>query len=165
MSDMQALLEAGREAAEKIGFKPIEQSFEELKKVIDEIKEGGGTALRPALSTSVGIARKFPGAEVIICTDGEPNSGVGSLGSGGTGDIKFYQNIGQEALISESTISVIGIEGQECAMEHLSQCADKTNGTVNILHPSELIRQLRIISQNPTIASNVSVKFLMHPSL
>ena len=47
----------------------------------------------------------------------------------------------------------------------MSQCADKTNGTVNILHPSELIRQLRIISQNPTIASNVSVKFLMHPSL
>ena len=165
MSDMQALLEAGREAAEKTGFKPIEQSFEDLKKVIDEIKEGGGTALGPGLSTSVGIARKFPGAEVIICTDGEPNSGVGSLGSGGTGDIKFYQNIGQEALISESTISVIGIEGQECAMEHLSQCADKTNGTVNILHPSELIRQLRIISQNPTIASNVSVKFFLHPSL
>ena len=164
-SNMQALLEAGSEAAEKSGFKPIDQSYEDLKRVIGTIKEGGGTALGPGLSTSVGIAKKFPGAEVIICTDGEPNTGVGSLGSGGTGDIKFYQEIGQEALISESTISVIGIEGQECAMEHLSQCADKTNGTVNILHPMELIRQLRLIGQNPTIASNVSVKFLLHPSL
>ena len=163
--NMQALLNAGSEAAEKSGFKPIEQSFDNLKKVIEDIKEGGGTALGPGLSTSVGIAKKFPGAEVIICTDGEPNSGVGTLSSGGTGDTQFYQEIGQEALISESTISVIGIEGQECAMEHLSQCSDKTNGTVNILHPMELIRQLRLIGQNPTIASNVSVKFFLHPSL
>ncbi|KAI6649811.1 hypothetical protein LOD99_6600 [Oopsacas minuta] len=164
-SDMQSLLKAGTELAMKTGFLPIESSFESLKKVIGSITEGGGTALGPGLATSVGISRKFPGAEVIICTDGEPNSGVGSLNTGGAGDVQFYVDIGREALISESTISIIGIEGQECAMEYLSQCAAKTNGTVNILHPMELMRQLRLISQNPTIASNVDVKFFLHPNL
>ena len=161
ISDMKALLADGQQIAEKSGFLPIEQSYEALKKVISGMAEGGGTALGPGLATSIGISKKFPGAEVVICTDGEPNNGVGSLNSGSSGDIKFYQDIGQEALISESSISVIGIEGQECAMEYLSQCADKTNGTVNILHPMELMRQLRVISQNPTIASNVQVSFFL----
>ena len=164
-SNMKALLKEGTQVAENTGLKPIEQSFESLKKVIENINEGGGTALGPGLATCIGISKKFPGAEVIICTDGEPNSGVGSMNTGGSGDVKFYTDIGQEALISESTISIIGIEGQECAMEHLSQCANKTNGTVNILHPMELMRQLRLISQNPTIASNVNVKFFIHPRL
>ena len=165
LSSMQALVKEGARVAENTGLKPIEQSFETLKKVVETIQEGGGTALGPGLATCIGISKKFPGAEVIICTDGEPNSGVGSMNTGGGGDVKFYSEIGQEALISESTISIIGIEGQECAMEQLSQCANKTNGTVNILHPMELMRQLRLISQNPTIASNVNVKFFIHPRL
>ena len=40
-----------------------------------------------------------------------------------------------------------------------------TSGTVNILDPLELMRQIREIAQNPVIATNVEVHFILHPAL
>lgn len=50
-------------------------------------------------------------------------------------------------------------------MDALSQCASITSGTINILHPLEMVRQIRLISQNPTIATEVEVTFLMHSAV
>ena len=72
--------------------------------------------------------------------------------------------MGEHAATSHTAISVLGIEGSACAMDALSQCASISNGTVNILHPLEIVRQIRLISQNPTIATEVEVTFLMHPA-
>ena len=44
-------------------------------------------------------------------------------------------------------------------MDILSSCASITNGTVNILHPLEMVRQIRQIAQNPTVATEVEVSF------
>jgi len=59
--------------------------------------------------------------------------------------------------------------GEHAAVAHtavaLSQCASITSGTVNILHPLEMVRQIRLISQNPTIATEVEVTFVMHPAV
>ena len=41
----------------------------------------------------------------------------------------------------------------------------KTNGTVNIVTPYELVREIRKIDQNPAIATNVEVKVVAHPLL
>ena len=40
-----------------------------------------------------------------------------------------------------------------------------TAGTMNILDPLELMRQIREIAQNPVIATNVEVHFILHPAL
>ena len=69
--------------------------------------------------------------------------------------------MGEHAQTSHTTISVLGIEGSTCAMEALSSCASITNGTVNILHPLEMVRQIRLISQNPVIATEVEVTYFM----
>ena len=71
--------------------------------------------------------------------------------------------MGEYAQGSHTTVSVLGIEGSNCAMEHLSNCASITNGTINILHPLEMVRQIRLISQNPIVATEVEVVYLMHP--
>ena len=47
----------------------------------------------------------------------------------------------------------------------VSRPAVMTSGTVNILDPLELMRQIRLISQNPVIATDVEVHFILHPSL
>ena len=64
--------------------------------------------------------------------------------------------MGEHAQTSHTAISVLGIEGATCAMEALSSCAAITSGTVNILHPLEMVRQIRLISQNPILATEVS---------
>ena len=73
--------------------------------------------------------------------------------------------MGEHAQVSHTAISVLGIEGSTCAMDALSFCASITNGTVNILHPLEMVRQIRLISQNPTVATEVEVSFLLHPAV
>ena len=50
-------------------------------------------------------------------------------------------------------------------MDALSSCASITNGTVNILHPLEMVRQIRLISQNPTVATEVELTYVLHPSV
>jgi hypothetical protein len=49
-------------------------------------------------------------------------------------------------------------------MESLSVCAEMTSGTVNIVNPLELVRQIRLISQNPVIATGVAVKLILPKS-
>lgn len=71
--------------------------------------------------------------------------------------------MGEHAQDSHTTVSVLGIEGTDCALQHLSTCASITSGTVNILHPLEMVRQIRLISQNPILATEVEVTYLMPP--
>ena len=94
---------------------------------------------------------------------------------------------------NKTKISVIGLEGADMAMQvniaikrskyrlsgklylpkknlslnfqTVSRPADMTSGTVNILDPMELMRQIRLISQNPVIATGVEVHFILHPAL
>ena len=73
--------------------------------------------------------------------------------------------MGEHASVAHTAVSILGIEDSACAMDALSQCASITSGTVNILHPLEMVRQIRLISQNPTIATEVEVTFLMHSAI
>ena len=43
-------------------------------------------------------------------------------------------------------------------MEILSSCAAITSGTVNILHPLEMVHQIRATSQKPVVATEVEVR-------
>lgn len=50
-----------------------------LKDRVKGLSEGGSTALGPAMAVAVGMLAKQPGSEIVLCTDGLPNIGVGSL--------------------------------------------------------------------------------------
>ena len=55
------------------------------------LSTGGSTALGPALAMCVGMASNFPTAEIILCTDGVSNVGVGKLS--GNADSGFYLTV------------------------------------------------------------------------
>jgi hypothetical protein len=117
------------------------------------LTQTGSTALGPALSAAVGLASQRVGSEVILCTDGLPNSGIGSNGSG----TSFYTDIGNYAKENGVTISILGIDGADCGARNLAVCADISGGNVNIVNPLELTRQMRLIIDNPAIATEVEV--------
>jgi hypothetical protein len=131
------------------------------------LAEGGATALGPALSVCVGIASAHRRSEIILCTDGAPNVGIGSLDDHGlkSKSIAFYHMIGKRAQENESIISIIGIDGADCSMEHLSICSEATSGSSNILVPLELVREIRRIGQRKVIATDVEATVLLHPYL
>jgi len=148
---------------------PLNSSSRFLFEKIAKLEEEGSTALGPALFIGVGIASQQPCSEVILCTDGLPNVGIGDLDNPDPAFQKeqreIYSSISNLAKSKNISISIVGIQGSDCALDCLSKCAESTSGTVNILHPLELVRQLRQISQVPVVASKLQFCLILHPEL
>ena len=59
--------------------------------MVKGLHTSGSTALGPALSICAGFLSEVPSSEIILCTDGMPNVGVGSLQ--GRQDTQFYRTV------------------------------------------------------------------------
>lgn len=139
-----------------------------LTTAVNKVEPMGSTALGPCLSIALGIASKAKQSEIFVCSDGLANVGVGSnentYAAAKAASLLFYTNLGNLAQAQNTTISVIGIEGETCALETLSACAELTAGSVNIVRPLELRREMRTMAQKRIIAKDVTVKvFLQSP--
>ncbi|XP_071962118.1 circularly permutated Ras protein 1-like [Antedon mediterranea] len=162
--NVQQLLNLGKGLMTDI--KEIDHSLSSLKSTVENLKVAGSTALGPALAICVGMVSKIPGSEIVLCTDGIPNIGVGSMERTNL-RTSFYNEIGNIAYEQQTKISIIGIEIKENQheMEVVSEAAAISGGETNILHSTELTRQLREIAQNVIIATDVQVNMILHPCL
>ena len=142
---------------------PVNESESDLLNLVSSIRANGSTALGPGLLAGIQIAGEsgLP-SEIIVCSDGQPNSGIGSSS---TLNAATYEQIGSVAVRNESKVSLIGIEGCACAMEFLSECASRTEGNISILHPIEIVREIRKFSQDNSVAKDVEVSLILHPNL
>ncbi|KAK3592927.1 hypothetical protein CHS0354_011727 [Potamilus streckersoni] len=134
-----------------------------IRSRVNNLREAGSTALGPALAISAGIISDIPGSEVILCTDGQPNCGIGKIDNVYTTD--FYRRIGQYAKSNNTVLSILAVKGQPVELPDVVQCANISGGTVNILNPMEIMRQLRLIAQNYSVATAVDLTCLIHPDL
>jgi hypothetical protein len=119
------------------------------------IEEGGSTALGPALTFVTGVAAQKRGSEIILCTDGLPNEGLGTDASSRQA---FYERLAKYAESAGVSISVLGIEGTDCDVTSLSVLSSVTGGAVNVVNPLELTRQMRQIIDNPTVCMGVEMR-------
>eukprot|EP01113_Clastostelium_recurvatum_P035404 TRINITY_DN4934_c0_g1_i4.p1 TRINITY_DN4934_c0_g1~~TRINITY_DN4934_c0_g1_i4.p1 ORF type:complete len:930 (-),score=159.59 TRINITY_DN4934_c0_g1_i4:32-2821(-) len=169
LNDYDNLVKLGQSGLQYNDLKPISGSLDAIKHRITTLQEEGATALGPALLLASALASQKQRSEVIVCTDGLPNVALGSFENSDEFSMKasqvFYERVAQFAKTNNTSISVLGIEGSDINMDCLSRCASVTSGTVNILHPLELVRQIRLISQNPVVATNVELSMLLHPDL
>jgi hypothetical protein len=162
--DYDCLLSEGSRAISEWQLKSIQESLSSLIERVNGLEEGGATALGPALAVCAGLASNNPCSEIILCTDGLPNVALGALDATPPNS-EFYNKIAEYGRAHEISISIIAIEGETCSLAHVSQCSELTGGTVNVLHALELVRQIRLISQNPVVATDVQLTIVLHPSL
>jgi len=168
LRDYEALVKMGGSILKFDQLLPLSSSVNALKDKLKALQEEGATALGPALLLASAIASQHPLSEVVICTDGLPNVGLGSLDGDEEVVIEgrqFYEKVGLYAKGNKTTLSVIGIDGTDGALASLSACAELTSGSVNILHPLELVRQIRQLTQNPVVGTNVTLSVILHPEL
>lgn len=55
-------------------------------------------------------------------------------------------------------MSVIGIEGASCGVDAIGAAAIATGGSVNLVNPLELQRQMRLIIDNPPVGLRVKLE-------
>jgi hypothetical protein len=164
LSDKNTLIKLGKEAVLPQAIGKVGAT---LSDKVFSLEEGGATALGPALLFSVMMASQQPGSKVIICTDGLANVGLGSLDELVTDEEhrtaqQFYDDVGQLAVDSGVSVSVVTIEGNDCRMVHLGQVADKTGGQVSVVDPVKLTQEFGNMLANPVIATNVSLTLILH---
>lgn len=73
--------------------------------------------------------------------------------------------VGKVAFENRTVVSLLAVEGEPVGLEYVGKVAAVTKGTINIVSPLEMTRQIRHISQNPVVATAVDVRVLLHPSL
>ena len=78
--DYDYLLENGTKQGKTRLNSKISETKEKLTKKLMSLEETGPTALGPAVATSIAMAAEGgPGSQVVICTDGLANIGLGSF--------------------------------------------------------------------------------------
>lgn len=128
------LIESEAEKFSKWFSKTIDKSYDKLKEVVEGKTANGSTALGPALLTATKLASMGSvGSKVIICTDGEANTGIGAMG-----DTTFYDRMGEYAKSKKVTISVLTIKGASCNVKMLGKVTNSTGGTIMKVDPTKL---------------------------
>ncbi len=141
--------------------KSAKECHQKLIDRVDSLDTEGSTALGPALTYAVGMASKRPGSKIMICTDGLANVGFGSI-EGTTGAAKenvaaLYKRIANMAKENGTTINVLTIRGDDCALEQLAAVADITAGSVDIVDPLDLSKQIAKVMSKPVLGTGVTV--------
>jgi len=136
-----------------------------------QIEETGPTALGPGILTSIGMASEgAKGSQVIICTDGLANVGLGAFDDAHTEQElakveEFYERVAVIAKEKGVSVTIISIEGDECNLDSLSKLAEMTGGDVERVDPVKLKEDFANILAVPIIASNVTAKVKLHKGM
>lgn len=147
-------------------FKSINESKEVLNERLLNLEEGGATALGPALYYSIKMASRQQGSQVILCTDGLANKGIGSLESTNEEEkIAFYNEVAELASNNGVSVSILTIEGTNCKLGLIGDIADKTGGKINITDPLKLKEEFSNVLEEQIIATRVKATFILHKAL
>ena len=155
----EILLKANNQNGE---LKPVKDSHSNLEQTIKLLRTEGGTALGPALTYCIGFASRLPGSQIILCTDGCANVGIGSLENNNSNSELFYEELAKFAKSKGVIVNVITMEGTDCKLALLGKVADLTNGSINIVNPLNLSDEFKSILENRSIATDVKIKLIVN---
>ena len=142
-------------------LKSINETHANLTALVTNLRTEGSTALGPGLVFAIGFSSKKPGSQIILCTDGAANVGMGSIGNGNESE-KFYEDLADDAKSKGVTVNVISMEGTDCKLALLGKITDRTNGVMNIVNPANLSSQFKSILENRIVATNVQAKLIVN---
>lgn len=134
---------------------PLAEDASALTAKVWKLRPSGPTALGPALAVGVGLCPR--GGKVVVCTDGLANQGIGKVSPGSGQEVPFYSEVASCAVERGVAVSVVTIEGEECAMEHLGTTADTTGGEVEIVDPTSLEGKVTSIVSRRALATEASL--------
>lgn len=154
--NQQEALEAVGASVSIDALASVTKSKADLGAKILDLQASGATALGPALVVALAAAQHSRRSEIILCTDGASNEGVGKVEEGRS----FYRGLGTKAKESGVTLSLIGLQSDDdgIGLPILGEAARLSSGLVTIVSPLELQRKMREIVDNPTIATDVRVR-------
>ncbi|KAL4460520.1 hypothetical protein ABPG74_000271 [Tetrahymena malaccensis] len=144
---------------------PVE-NVNDLLTIYRKSNKMGSTALGPAILAAVEIAKSNRGSQIIVCTDGMANQGLGSINQQLQKQAtQFYLDVAEYAKQKGVQVSIIGIGDDKMGLQVIGKLAEKTNGSVFKIDLSNLNDKLDNILQDKMIASDVKMKIFLHKNV
>jgi small GTP-binding protein len=144
---------------------------EQLLSRLWALTETGATALGPALTVSLAVARRGAvGSRVTLCTDGLANLGVGALDNENetvrdAGKLTYVE-LAEQAKLSGVAVSIVSLIGAECKLEAISVVAEQSSGTIERINATELLNEsFGAIASKPIVAHGVMAMVVLHRGL
>ena len=149
---------------------PIKDTKKELEYKVAKLRASNTTAMGPGMLTAIGIAGEGkPGSQVIVCTDGLSNLGLGSLQNTDEASMakarEFYTRIAEYAQLKGVTVHIVTIIGQECKIDAIIPVAELTGGNIQRVDPTDLKANFNEFLDKPVLATNVVLKVKLHKAL
>ncbi|KAL7713423.1 VWFA domain-containing protein [Entamoeba marina] len=135
MDDFDSLVDIGKE---KVYLDPISVTGDRIIKNVQSMHTKGSTALGPALLLGTVIAGKEVGGQVILCTDGCANQGLGSMCCNEESYKPFYERVTQLAKDKGVIININTISGCNSNLKVLGETAAETYGEIIVVDSSKI---------------------------
>lgn len=108
--------------------------------------------------TAIGLASLGSlGSQVIVCTDGEANMGLGQ-----SGDNAFYKRLGEYAKEKGVTVHIVTFKGTECNIDSISVVPGMTNGEIERVDTSNIGDNFKDFLSRAVLATKVMLKVKLH---
>jgi Mg-chelatase subunit ChlD len=163
--DKKKMLSYAQAVSESEKLCGVFESCDKLKEIILRMNSDGATALGPALTFCIGYLSgvKAKSSQIILCTDGLANAGMGDLGIIDLSESEiFYNELADFAKENSISINIITIEGTNCHLNILGKLCDKTNGYMSIVDATKVSDEFKTILENKTVATNVKVSLIVN---
>lgn len=160
LNDYNHLLKNAVASAGTLLSDPLSKSKVTLEKAVDQLRATGSTALGPGMLTAIGLAGEgSPGSQVIVCTDGAANMGLG------VSDPNFYSQLGEYAQTKGVTVHIVTFKGTECNIDGISMVSEMTNGEIERVDASNIGDNFRDFLSRNVLATKVQLKVKLHKGL
>jgi len=164
MLDIDKMFKMGKDFVAKYSIDSTLKSLVRLQQYAQTITADGMTALGPAVALSLGMASHFPGSKIMVCTDGQANVGLGSVGGKKDSEKEatrlIYDKLAKTAKENTATVNVLSMRGEDCCLEYLGALADLTSGVVDIVDPSDLSKVVSAVMSKPILGTGVTLKLI-----
>jgi len=169
LSDWQQLERMGQAASVP---QPCSSSKDNLVSKVWQLQEGGQTALGPALHLGVSMAANAAGVggcgQVVLCTDGRANLGLGSLDGKASDDSSsspFYTEVAEKAKMKGVSVNVVTLQDTDCCVETLASVTTATSGNVTRVEAQKLTSEFGSILENRILGTGCFALILLHRGL
>lgn len=168
MDNYDFLLKNGKACASTQFTRPVSVAHDFLSQKVSQLKPEGNTALGPGLLTAIALAGEGSlGSQVIVCTDGATNIGIGYRYGLNPEEppSTFYAKCGEYAKSKGVTVHIVTIIGAQCNIDNITPVADVTNGEIERVNPKDLSSNFNEFLNKAVLATNVVLKVKLHKGL
>ncbi len=161
------MIEATKSMLDNVVLVPVALSADRIKSYIRSLSARGGTALGPAITMALTIAKYKSIDRVLLLTDGLANIGIGSFeGPQIPPASEYYKKLGEIFRKISTVVDIVGIaSGSGMELKTLGLMPEATGGQMYYVTPNELDESLAELSGMEVIGRDVEVRLITPPGV